>query len=321
MTEALCPEGSQAQIITFEQLRAALQRRVEERGPVRVGVINSHELNVMRAVCDVHHQGLIEGVLIGDEQLTRELCEHNNLDISAFAVEHTRDRKKAVAAGAHYVVRDEVDFLVRGRITVYDLLHNLCKLENGFRRKIDLMTYVSVFQLRLYPRLLLLSDGGVVIAPTLDQKVRIINQAVDVALALGIREPRVALLAAVETVKSTLPVSLEQAALAKMGDRGQIGRAVIDGPLAFDVAISEHAAKVKKLDSPVAGRADILIAPQIEAGTSIYQALMVFGRVRAAGAVVGARAPVVISARIDTLVNRINSIHLAAWLALSCPYR
>jgi len=304
-------------ISTFTLLRERLNDQFTKVPPLKVGVVCSHEFNVLRAVCEVRNQGWIEPILFGDEKSTRDICEDNNLDLTGVKVIDKRDPREAIKEASSLALTGGIDIFMRGRLSVYRLLHELCKRSNNIRQSTDLLTHVAVFELAKYPRLLLLSDGGVVIAPTLDQKVRIVNQTIDVALALGIDKPKVALLAAVETVLSYLPINLEEAAIAKMGERGQIGRAIIDGPLAFDVAVSEESAAIKKISSPVAGKADILIVPHIEAGNSIYQALVVFARAKAAGVVIGARFPIVITARTDSHVNRVNSIHLAIWLKLN----
>jgi len=177
------------------------------------------------------------------------------------------------------------------------------------------VSHVFVMDVPTYPRLLFVTDAAVNIFPTLDDKVDIAQNAIDLARTLGIEKPKVAVLSAVETVTSKIESTLHAAALCKMADRGQITGGVVDGPLAFDNAVSEHAAKAKKIESPVAGRADILLVPDLEAGNMVAKQLQYLAGADAAGIVLGTRVPVVLTSRADTVRTRLASTAVMALVA------
>ena len=166
-----------------------------------------------------------------------------------------------------------------------------------------------------YPRPFLITDAAINIAPTLEEKADIVRNAIDLARVIGVERPRVAILAAVETVSPTMPATLDAAALCKMADRGQIAGGVLDGPLAFDNAVSPAAARVKGIDSPVAGQADILVVPDLESGNMLAKQLEHMGDASSAGIVVGARVPIVLTSRADSRESRIASCAIASMLA------
>jgi phosphate butyryltransferase len=188
-------------------------------------------------------------------------------------------------------------------------------LEKGFGLRTGrLLTHVAVFEIPGFTRLILVSDAGVVIAPTLAQRVEITQNAIDVARRLGIEEPRVAILAANEMVNPKLPITMDAASLAKMADRGQIKGGLVDGPLALDNAISPEAAEIKGIHSRVAGEADVLITPDIDSGNLLVKAITYFARGEMAGVVVGAKAPLVLASRSDSHTAKLVSIALSVLL-------
>jgi phosphate butyryltransferase len=176
---------------------------------------------------------------------------------------------------------------------------------------------VAVFEHTLYPKLLLMSDGGVTVAPDINKKVSIIQNAVEVAGLLGVESPKVALLAAVEVIYTAMPVTMEAAVIAKMADKGQIKNCRIDGPLSMDVALIPEVARHKGVASEVAGDADILIAPNIETGSGIYKAMSIFAGAKTAGLIIGGRIPIALSSRCDNEENIFHSLALAALYSLS----
>ncbi|PZP62120.1 MAG: hypothetical protein DI596_04110, partial [Azospira oryzae] len=221
----------------------------------------------------------------------------------------------ACATRAAALVRSgEAEVIMKGSLHTDELMGVVVSREAGLRthRRIS---HVFVMDVAAYPKLLLITDAAVNIAPSLTTKRDIVQNAVDVAQVIGVEVPRVALLSAVETVNPDIPSTVEAAALCKMADRGQITGAILDGPLAFDNAISADAAKTKGITSPVSGQADVLVVPNLEAGNMLYKQLVYLAGALAAGVVVGARVPVVLTSRADTPASRIASTAVACLLA------
>jgi len=279
-----------------------------------MAITGAHDAAAMAVLAPLVKDGLIYPTLIGDGRRIRSKAESAGVSISSYPVIDVKDEHDACAAAAELAVRGETDILYRGKVPAYDMLKVLCTRATGFRQTQDLLTHVAVFEMDGMNRLVFVSDGGVVVAPDLDMKIRILNQAVQIARQFGVTRPKVALLAAVETVASYLPVAMEGAAIAKMGDRGQLGNAIVDGPLSLDVALSPESAEVKRVNSLVAGSADVLIVPQIEAGNVMYKAVMTFTNAKMGGIVVGGKTPVIIPGLFDRSETRIYSVLLAIWL-------
>lgn len=201
---------------------------------------------------------------------------------------------------------------MKGKVGTADILRAVLDKEKGLRTG-RLLSHVTAFEIQGWGRLLFMTDGAMNIAPDLGQKAQIAQNAVDVLRGLGFARPKVAALAAVELVNPDMPAALEGALLAKMADRGQIKDCIVDGPLALDNAISLHSAQVKGIDSPVAGQADILLVPDIEAGNVLYKAIVYFGKeARVSGVIAGAKAPVVLTSRSDSHQAKLDSIALSA---------
>jgi len=203
---------------------------------------------------------------------------------------------------------------MKGKIETGDFLRAALDKEVGLRVG-RLLTHVGVFEIPGFDRLLFISDAGVVVAPTMEQKIEIVQNAIYVAQRLGVEEPKVAILAATEMVNPKIPTTLDAANLAKMADRGQIKGGIVDGPLALDNAISLESARIKGIKSEVAGCADILIAPDIEAGNMLAKALTYFAKARMAGIVVGGKSPLIVASRSDPHETKLVSMALGVLLA------
>ena len=219
----------------------------------------------------------------------------------------------AAQRGVELAARGEVALLMKGSLHTDELMHAVVaepRLRTGRR-----LSHVFRFEVPAYPRPLLVTDAAVNIAPTLDEKADIVRNAVALAQALGVARPKVALLSAVETVTPRLPSTLDAAALCKMADRGQIAGAELDGPLAFDNAISAEAARIKGIDSPVAGAADILVVPDLESGNMLAKKLEYLAGAASCGVVLGARVPIALTSRADSAASRLASAALAALVA------
>lgn len=302
--------ASQPSIHNFTQLLAAARERARRRGPLTIAVAAADQRESVLAAAEASGEGLARSVLVGDERGIRALAEEEQIDLSGMRIVDQSDPVQAAVVAASIVGRGEADVLMKGRVGTGDFMRAALEPEAGLRTG-RLLSHVAVFEMPDVPRLILLSDAGVVVAPTLEQKVDIIQNAVDVAHALGIERPNVALLAASEVVNPKIRATVEAAILSKMADRQQITGCLVDGPLAVDSAMSIEAARMKGLTSPVAGYADILVVPDIEAGNILGKAMNYFGGGVLAGVVMGARCPFVVVSRADPERSKHVSMALA----------
>ena len=278
--------------------------------PLSTAVAHPCDASSLAAALAARERGLIEPVLVGPADKIRRVAAEAGLDLAGVAIDAVPHSHAAAARAVELVRRGEVAAIMKGSLHTDELLAEVVQRETGLRtaRRIS---HVFVMQVPGLDRLLLVTDGAVNIAPSLEDKVDIVQNAIDLAVALGIERPRVAILSAVETVTSKLHSTLDAAALCKMADRGQITGGIIDGPLAFDNAVSAEAAKTKGIKSPVAGRADILVAPDLESGNILAKQLEYFSAATAGGVVLGARVPIILSSRSDSLESRLFSCGVA----------
>jgi phosphate butyryltransferase len=299
------------QIRNFAQL---LQAAVL-RGPARVAVAAADEANTLSAIAQSHELGLAEGILFGDEAAIRDTAARAGADISAATVIHVSNHKESVWRAVSAIKDGLADIVMNGRAQPGHLVRVALEPDMGLRTG-KLFTDVSIFEIPGTDRLILISDVGVVVSPTLEEKVSIVQNAIDVAIALGIEMPKVAILSATEMVNPKIPVSMDASNLSKMAQRGQIKGGLVDGPLALDNAISPHSAEVKGIKSDVAGQADILIAPDIDAGNILAKAIIYFAKGKMAGVVVGSRSPLIMPSRADPPETKLMSIALGVYLAV-----
>ncbi|WP_257387698.1 bifunctional enoyl-CoA hydratase/phosphate acetyltransferase, partial [Tahibacter caeni] len=236
------------------------------------------------------------------------------LDLSGLRIEDVPHSHAAAAHAAELARTGAVEALMKGSLHTDELMAAVLAAEAGLRTK-RRVSHCFLMQVASYPRPFIITDAAINIAPTLDHKADIIRNAIDLAHAIGVECPRVAILAAVETVNPAMPATVDAAALCKMADRGQITGGVLDGPLAFDNAVSPAAAQIKDIVSPVAGQADILVVPDLESGNLLAKQLEYMGNAASAGIVLGARVPVVLTSRADAQDTRIASCAIAVLLA------
>ncbi|MCC7411680.1 MAG: bifunctional enoyl-CoA hydratase/phosphate acetyltransferase [Gammaproteobacteria bacterium] len=294
--------------------RAQLHRLLEAAGPLellRTAVVHPVDAASLRGAVAAAEARLITPLLIGPEARIRACAEAEALDISSLeliAVDHSH---AAVAEAVALARAGRVDALMRGHVHVEELLAAVSAEATGLRTG-RCLSHISAFDVPTYPRPLFITDTGVNIYPTLDNKLDIIQNAIDFVRALGVAEPRVAVLSAVETVTSNIHTTIEAAALCKMAERGQITGGLVDGPLGFDNAISATAAAAKGIASPVAGQADILVVPDVETGIMLAKQLQYLADAEGAGVVLGARVPIVLTGRADDVMSRLASCALAA---------
>ncbi|HSJ56692.1 MAG TPA: bifunctional enoyl-CoA hydratase/phosphate acetyltransferase [Anaerolineae bacterium] len=305
-------------ITTFDELLAEA-RRV---GPVPVAVAAAHDPEVLKAVGRAQHEGIVTATLVGDwpamEAYAAGITAREPAGILTMLgqahVVHEPDVKRAAEQVVAMAREGQAAAVVKGQVKTADLLSAALNRHTGIRGR-GLLSHVGMFELPGMDRIIYLSDSGVVVYPDVYQKLEIINNVVAVAHLFGVDRPKVAILAASETVHPKIPASIDALALAKMAEQGWVRGATVDGPLGLELAISPHAAGLAEVDSPIAGQADILIVPNVEAGNIAAKGLLYFAHARMAGLVVGARVPIVISSRADSAETRYLSLAMAAVLA------
>jgi phosphate butyryltransferase len=280
-------------------------------GRKRIAVAAAQEHSALEAALDAKAAGLAEPILIGDLEAIRAIAKELGADVSGLRMIEEKDYAKAAAAAVALVRSGEADVLMKGVLDTSILLKAALNKEAGLNAG-RLTSHVAVIESPHYHKLFIVTDAAINIAPDLQGKLDIIANAVKVSKALGVDKPKVALLAAVEKVNADkMPCTVDAAIITQMNRRGQVKDCVIDGPLALDNAISAESAKIKKIVSEVAGDADVLVAPDIEAGNVLYKALLDLGGAKGAGIVAGAAKPIVLTSRADTRETKLASIALA----------
>jgi phosphate acetyltransferase len=282
--------------------------------PVVCAVVHPCDRDSLLGPLEAAQRNLITPVLIGPEAKIREAARAADADIAPYRLVDTGHSHAAAEKAVAMARAGEVEALMKGSLHTDELMAAVVPSATGLRttRRIS---HVFIMDVPTYPRMLLVTDAAINIAPGLKDKADIVRNAIDLAQVLGIAEPKVAILSAVETVNPDIPSTLEAAALCKMADRKQITGGILDGPLAFDNAVSEQAAKTKKIDSPVAGRADILLVPDLEAGNMLAKQLQYLAGADAAGIVLGTRVPIVLTSRADSVRTRLASAAVMALVA------
>jgi phosphate acetyltransferase len=257
---------------------------------------------------------LIEPILVGPAERIRQVAAQAELDIGAMEIVPSEHSHDSAAKAVELVAAARVEALMKGSLHTDELMAAVVSRQTGIRtaRRIS---HCFIMDVPNHPDALIITDAAVNIAPTLDDKVDIVQNAIDLAHAMGVTEVRVAILSALETVTAKVPSTIEAAALCKMADRGQITGAVLDGPLALDNAISAEAAAIKRIDSPVAGRANVLVVPDLEAGNMLAKSLSFLAGADAAGIVLGARVPIILTSRADSVLTRLASCAVAVMVA------
>ncbi len=285
---------------------ADLLRRCDGLSPARTAVVHPCDELALEGAVAAARAGIIVPVLVGNEQKIRDVAREASLDISAYEIVSAAHSHAAAATAVQMARAGSVEALMKGSLHSDELLHEVTQPSSGLHTE-RRVSHAFLVDASGYPQPLVISDAVVNISPTLEEKRDIVCNAVDLAHAVGIADVRVALLAAVETVSSKIPSTIDAAALCKMAERGQIPEGLVDGPLALDDALSPAAAMEKKIHSPVAGRANVLIVPDIDAGNVLVKALSVLAHAALAGVVLGARVPIALASRADSVAVRIAS--------------
>ncbi|MFZ5942797.1 MAG: phosphate butyryltransferase [Bacillota bacterium] len=301
-------------IKTFKEVQEKLIGLTEKR---YIAVAAAQDDEVLKALKGAKEMGLAEPILVGDREAIKEAAHSVEFDLSGINIEHETKVELAAKKAVALVSSGQASIVMKGLVGTSPFLKAVLDKEVGLRTD-KILSHVAVFEVPGYDRLLVLTDAAMNIAPGITEKVKIINNAVIVTKALGIDTAKIAPICAVETVNPDMPATMEAAALTLMGERGQIKGAIIDGPLALDNAVSIEAAQHKGIKSPVAGQADILLCPDIEAGNMTYKALVYLGGAQVAGVIIGASAPIVLTSRADSYISKINSIALSLLTCKTC---
>lgn len=278
--------------------------------PARVAVAHPCEARTLRSVLDAADSELIEPVLIGPRKRIEQAADELDVKLDHFEIIDTRHSHDSAEQAVKMARAAEVDAVMKGSLHTEELLEAVIDARHGLRTE-RRISHVFAVATRNYPKPLFITDAAINIEPGLNEKVDIVQNAIDLCRSLGIAIPRVAILSAIETVNPKIPSTVDAAALCKMRDRGQITGGLLDGPLAFDNAISIEAARIKNIESEVAGRPDILLVPDLISGNVLVKQMTFMGGADAAGIVLGARLPVILSSRSDSLRSRLASCALA----------
>ncbi|HYN39809.1 MAG TPA: bifunctional enoyl-CoA hydratase/phosphate acetyltransferase [Rhodospirillales bacterium] len=282
--------------------------------PLRTAVVHPCSADALEGAVEAAERNLITPILVGPENKIRAVAAEAKIDIGAYALVPADHSHHAAELAVKMVHAGEVAALMKGSLHTDELLHEVMKKDGGLRTERRL-SHCFLIAVPTYARPIIVTDAAITILPSLEDKRDICQNAIELAHALGIAQPKVAILSAVETVTPKIPSTIDAAALCKMADRGQIKGGLVDGPLAFDNAIDVDAAATKGIVSPVAGRADILVVPNLEAGNMIAKQLTFMANAEAAGIVIGARVPIVLTSRADSARARLASCALAVLFA------
>ena len=299
----------------FTQLEQFVEA-AQQKGSKRVAVASAANGLVLRAIKQAAKLGLIEPLLVGRAADIREAAAAAELEFSDDQIVPTETTFESAARAVELVRQGHADILVKGHLHTDDFMRAVLRSEVGLRTD-RLLSHVFVLQVPLYHKLLLITDAAINIAPDLMQKAAIVQNAIDMLRQLGVDRPKVAALSAVETINPKIPSTVDAACLHKMAERGQIKYGLVDGPMAFDNAISATAAREKGIRSEVAGDVDVVLAPDLDSGNILYKNLEYLANARIAGIVMGARAPIVLTSRADPPQARVHSLALAN---LICTY-
>jgi phosphotransacetylase/acyl dehydratase len=291
-----------------------LLRHCEGLPAVRCAVVHPCDRSSLLGALEAAHRNLIIPILVGPEQKIRAVAEAEGADLTGITIISTEHSHEAATRAVQLARQGKVEALMKGSLHTDEMLAAIVPSSTGLRTA-RRVSHVFILDVPAYPRPLLVTDAAINIQPTLEDKVDIVQNAIDLAHVLGIEIPRVAILSAVETVNPKIPSTVDAAALCKMADRGQITGGLLDGPLAFDNAISLEAARAKKIRSDVAGRADILVVPDLESGNMLAKQLQYLAGADSAGIVLGTRVPIVLTSRSDTVRTRLASTAIMALVA------
>ena len=294
----------------YERLLA----RCESLAPVKAAVAHPCDATSLAGAIEAWKRGLIVPILVGPGERIKATAASEGIALEQLEIVDVPHSHAAAAKAVELIRQGQAEILMKGSLHTDELMAAVVSREGGLRTS-RRISHVFVMDVPTYHKVLIVTDGAINIAPTLEDKADICQNAIDLAISLGLERPKVAILAAVETVTSKMPATIDAAALCKMAERGQITGGILDGPLAFDNAISAQAAEIKGIRSSVAGDPDILLAPDLEAGNILAKQLSFLANADSAGLVLGARVPIILTSRADSVRSRIASCAVATLVA------
>ena len=285
-----------------------------ERGPKTISVACCQDKEVLMAVEMARKERIANSILIGNIEKTKEIAKEIDLDLSNYELIHIEDLSEASLKSVELVSQGKADMVMKGLVDTSIILKAVLDKEKGLRTN-NVLSHVAVFDIEYYDRLLFITDAAMNLAPELNVKKQIIENACTVAHSLDIEIPKVAVLCAKEKVNPKMKDTVDAKELEEMCNRGEIKGCIVGGPFALDNAVSIEAAKHKGITHPVAGQADILLAPDIEAGNILYKSLVFFSKSKNAGVIVGAKAPIILTSRADSEETKLNSVALGVLMS------
>lgn len=291
-----------------------LIEKVREYEPIAMAVCHPCSRNALEGAIDAAEADLMIPILVGPAERIKTVADENGIDITPYEIVDTKHSHESAAKAVALCRSGSAEVLMKGSLHTDEIMGAVVKRETGLRTELRL-SHVFIMDVPTYPKPLFVTDAAINIYPDLEDKVHIVKNAIILAHSLGIEAPKIAILSAVETINPKIPSTLEAAALCKMADRGQITGAIVDGPLAFDNAISKEAATIKGIQTPVAGKTDIFVVPDLEAGNMLAKQLQYLVNADAAGIVMGARVPIVLTSRADSPKARLASCAVAVAVA------
>ena len=282
-----------------------------------IAVAVAQDRDVLSAVKTAADLGIAEPIFVGDKEEIVEEASHIDLDLNKFEIIDVKDKAEACKKAVSLVSEGRAHILMKGIVDTSTILRAALD-ENAGLRTGNILSHVALFEVDGYDKLFFITDAGMNIAPNLEHKKQIVENVVKVAHSLGNPEPKVAILAAVEKVNPKMQATLDAEALVKMNLSGEIKDCILGGPFALDNAVSLEAARHKGINHPVAGKADILLVPTIEAGNILYKSIVYFAKGKSSGIVIGSKVPIIVTSRADSDIAKLNSISIGALIASSC---
>jgi len=288
--------------------------KAKEHGPKKMSVASAQAEDVLRAVEAARKEGLTESILVGDKKEIIQIAEKMGINLANYEIIDKPDKTETAKFAVELVRNKKASILMKGMMGTARILKAILDKDVGLRTN-RMLSHAYVLEVKGYDRIITITDGAMNISPDLNQKAQILQNAIYFCHSLGIEKPKVAVLAALELVNPDMPTTIDAACLAKMSERGQIVGGIVDGPLAFDNAISKEAALHKGVESPVSGEVDILLAPDIEAANIFAKGLVYLAKAQPAGVLLGAKAPVVLVSRSDSAESKLYSIALGVLMS------
>jgi len=295
------------EIRSFDELLDSVKKKEKKI----LAIASAEGTEIIQAAKIATDQGILSPIFVGDKQKIEKICKEEGFDLTKAEILDEKDKSKTSQLAVQLVKEKKADFLMKGKVSTSFLLKAVLDKEKGLRTG-KLLSHVAVVEIKKYPKFLLVTDGGMNIRPDVSAKIEILKNAVFVAKKLGIQKPKVSCLTAVETVNPDMQETIDASVITKMAERGDLGEVVVDGPVAFDIAIDKKSAQMKGIESEVSGDTDIFLVPDIASGNIMVKALIYLAGAKVGGIVVGGGAPIVLLSRADTEKMKLYSMALGA---------